>query len=66
MPPSPERNKLYAEMSRLVSVYAPWIPNVHRLRNDVVQPWVLGFVKHPILNAPWLFMDVDESKRMRH
>ncbi len=66
MPPSPERNKLYGEMARLVSAYAPWIPNVHRLRSDVVQPWVIGYMKHPILNAPWLFMDVDESKRPQH
>ena len=66
MPPSPERNKLYSEMARLVSAYAPWIPNVHRLRSEVSQPWVIGYVKHPILNAPWLFMDIDESKRPRH
>ena len=66
MQPSPERNKLYVEMARLVAAYAPWIPNVHRLRSDVVQPWVIGYKKHPILNAPWLFMDVDESKRPLH
>ncbi len=66
LPPSPERNKLYVEMARLVSAYAPWIPQVHRLRSDVVQPWVIGYMKHPILNAPWLFMDVDESKRPQH
>ena len=66
LPPSIERNKLYVEMARLVSAYAPWIPQVHRLRSDVVQPWVIGYMKHPILNAPWLFMDVDESKRPRH
>ena len=66
MPPSPKRNLLYGEMTRLVSAYAPWIPNVHRLRSDVVQPWVVGYMKHPILNAPWLFMDVDEGKRPKH
>ena len=66
LPPSPERNKIYSEMARLVSVYAPWIPNVHRLRSDVIHPWVIGYVKHPILNAPWLFMDTDESKRPKH
>ena len=63
MPPSAERNKIYGEMARLVSAYAPWISHVHRLRSDVIQPWVIGYIKHPILNAPWLSMDVDESKR---
>jgi oligopeptide transport system substrate-binding protein len=66
MPPSPERNKIYGEMTRLVSVYAPWIPNVHRLRSEIAQPWVIGYKKHPILNAPWLYMDLDESKRPKH
>ncbi len=64
MPPSPERTKLYSEMARLVAAYAPWIPSAHRLRSDVVQPWAIGYMKHPILNAPWLFMDVDETKRV--
>ena len=64
MPPSIERNKLYSEMARLVAAYAPWIPGVHRMRSEVAQPWVIGYVKHPILNAPWLFMDVDETKRV--
>ncbi|MEQ1518514.1 MAG: ABC transporter substrate-binding protein [Usitatibacteraceae bacterium] len=63
LPPSPERSKLYAEMARLVSVYTPWIPNVHRLRSDVLQPWIIGYKKHPILTAPWLYLDIDESKR---
>ena len=50
-------------MNRLVAAYTPWIPQTHRLRNDVSQPWLVGYVRHPIMNMPWLFLDVDESKK---
>jgi len=63
MPASPERTALYNEMNRLVAAYAPWLPQIHRLRNEVSHPWLVGYVRHPIINAPWLYLDVDESKR---
>jgi oligopeptide transport system substrate-binding protein len=63
LPPGPERNKLYAEMKRLIAVYVPWIPQTHRYRNEVWQPWVIGYMKHPILTQPWRYIDIDESKR---
>jgi oligopeptide transport system substrate-binding protein len=63
LPPGPERNKLYAEMKRLIAVYVPWIPQTHRYRNEVWQPWVVGYMKHPILSQPWRYIDIDDSKR---
>ena len=63
MPASPERTALYNEMNRLVAAFAPWLPQIHRLRNEVSHPWLVGYVRHPIINAPWLYLDVDESKR---
>jgi oligopeptide transport system substrate-binding protein len=63
LPPGPERNKLYSEMKRLIAVYVPWIPQTHRYRNEVWQPWVVGYMKHPILSQPWRYIDIDESKR---
>ena len=62
MPASLERTAIYNEMNKLVAAYSPWIPQTHRIRGDVVHPWVVGYVKHPILNAPWLYLDIDESK----
>jgi len=64
MPPSPERNKLYAEMSRIAAAFAPWIPQTHRLRSEVAQPWLIGYKKHPMYNQTWMYLDIDESKRM--
>ena len=63
MPASLERTAIYNEMNKLVAAYTPWIPQTHRIRSDVVHPWVVGYVKHPILNAPWVYLDIDETKR---
>jgi oligopeptide transport system substrate-binding protein len=63
MPDSPERTQLYQEMSKLVLVYAPWKLGVHRIANSVAQPWVSSLKRHPIMHAPWKFLDIDLEKR---
>ena len=63
MPPSAERDKLYAEMNRIAAAYTPWIPQTHRLRNEVSQPWLIGYKKHPMNNQVWMYLDIDESRR---
>ena len=63
MPPSAERDKLYAEMNRIAIAYSPWIPQTHRLRNEIAQPWLIGYRKHPMYNQVWMYLDIDESKR---
>jgi len=62
LPEGPERNALYREMSRLVLVYSPWRLGVHRYYNDLVQPWVVGYERHPVLRGFWKFIDIDPSK----
>jgi ABC-type transport system substrate-binding protein len=57
-PAGPERYALYAKMNRQMEADTPWFVQTVRVRNWVSQPWVLGFKKHPILNAEWLYMDV--------
>ena len=64
MPSSPERTAIYNEMSKLVAAYAPWMPQTHRLRSELSHPWLVGYARHPIINAPWLYVDIDESKRV--
>ena len=58
MPPGPERDKLYREMTRVVEAYAPWRLMISRYRNMLVQPHVLGYKRHPILHAHWQYLDV--------
>ena len=58
LPDSPERNKLYREMAKVIEAYAPWRLDISRYRNMLVQPRVLGFKKHPILHSEWQYIDV--------
>jgi len=58
MPDSPERNKLYREMAKVIENYAPWRLDIARYRNMLVQPQVLGYKKHPILHNEWAYIDV--------
>ncbi len=62
MPPSPERDAMYRKMSRLLEVYMPVQIIGARYRNVLAQPRVMGFKKHPILPAEWMYIDIDMKK----
>ena len=62
MPDSPERNRVYHEMAKLIEAYAPWRLNISRYRNMLIQPRVQGFKKHPILHSEWKYIDVEGTK----
>ncbi len=58
LPNSPERNFLFLEMTRQMEVDGAWSLHVSRERNELIWPWVKGYKKHPILNAEFIFMDL--------
>jgi len=58
MPDSPERTRLYQDMTRLLLVYAPWVFHVHFLTTHLTQPWVRGYKKHPFIAANWRYLDI--------
>lgn len=62
MPPGPERDALYRKMSRLLEVYMPVQIIGARYRNVLAQPRVIGFKKHPIFPAEWMYIDIDMKK----
>lgn len=62
MPPGPARDQLYQEMTRIIEAYAPWRLLVSRYRNQLVQPRVQGYRKHPILHAQWQYLDVGQGR----
>jgi ABC-type oligopeptide transport system substrate-binding subunit len=64
LPDGPERNRLYREMTRLMEVHTAWILGDSRYRNVLLQPHVVGYRKHPVLHAEWLYIDLD-AKRAR-
>ena len=60
-PDSPERNHLFLDMSRQMEVDGAWSLHVSPMRNQMIRPWVKGYKKHPILNAEFIYMDVDTT-----
>lgn len=60
MPPGPERDVLYRRMARLLEVYAPIRIAYARYRNMLAQPRVIGYKKHPILHAEWMYFDIEK------
>ena len=59
LPDGPERNKIYREMNRLIVAYAPWRLGVNRTFSHFINPWVLGYKKHPILYTAFKYLDID-------
>lgn len=58
IPDSPERNRLFLEMSRQMEVDGAWSLHLSRERKELLRPWVRGYKRHPILAAEWQYMDV--------
>ena len=65
MPDGPER---LAAMQRLVKIMVAYMPvkfSSHRVRTDMMQPWLLGYRKHPMSRGFWKYVDIDTSKLPR-
>jgi oligopeptide transport system substrate-binding protein len=62
LPASPERDALYHRMARIMEVYAPQRIGYARYSNTLSQPRVIGYKKHPILHAEWLYFDIGKRK----
>ena len=59
LPHGPERNQLYRERARQVESDTAWLLTDSRYRNVLVQPYVVGFKKHPVYAHEFLYMDID-------
>ncbi len=65
LPDSPERTKLYKEMTRLSTAYAPWGIHMHRVQVHTAHPWVKNWKVHPIMHQPWLYLDIDVEQQRK-
>jgi len=63
LPSSPERDRLFLLMTRQMEVDGANSLQVARMRNELLHPWVQGYKKHPILQADFVYMDVDMQAR---
>jgi ABC-type transport system substrate-binding protein len=62
LPHGPERNAIYREMNRIFLVYSPWRLGAHRINNDLAQPWLVGYLRHPVMRGWWKYIDIDVPK----
>ena len=65
LPPGAERTAIYQQMARLMAVFAPFKLHSHRKRNQLVQPWVLGWRRNPFLHEGYRYVDIDLERRAR-
>jgi hypothetical protein len=50
------------KMVKILVAYMPYKFNTHRIRTDVIQPWLVGYRRHPTSRAFWRYVDIDTSK----
>jgi ABC-type transport system substrate-binding protein len=62
LPDGPERLAIMKKMVKILVAYMPYKFNTHRIRTDMVQPWLLGYRRHPTSRAFWRYVDIDTSK----
>jgi len=66
LPDGAERLALVNEALKIATAYAPMKVRVHRVLNDLMQPWLVGY-RHPMFgNQWWQYVDIDESRRTAH
>jgi TonB-dependent SusC/RagA subfamily outer membrane receptor len=59
LPQGAERDALWIDMARLLEFYGAARISMARPRNMVMQKHVIGYKKHPIILADWLYADID-------
>ena len=65
MPDGPERDALIREAKKLGVAYMPYKIITHRLLNDLMHPWVVGYRRHAYLRGWWQYIDIDLDVRHR-
>jgi ABC-type transport system substrate-binding protein len=61
----PEREALFLKMKKLQAAYMPYKTVMHRISNDLVHPWLIGF-RHPVFWTEWWHMvDIDTALRAK-
>jgi hypothetical protein len=50
-------------MARLIEAHTVWLLEDSRYRNVLLQPYVIGYKKHPVMHAEWLYIDLESGPR---
>lgn len=62
MPDGLERLAIMQQMVKIMVAYMPYKFSTHRIRTDMMHPWLLGYRRHPVSRAFWRYVDIDTSK----
>ena len=62
LPDGPERLAILKKLSNIEIAYMPYKFGTHRIRTDMMHPWVIGYRRHPISHSFWQYIDIDTSK----
>ena len=65
LPDGDERFARFARASKILIAYAPYKFHVHRILNDLTQPWVIGLRRPPFWQDWWQYVDLDLEARAR-
>ena len=63
LPDGPDRLAALRELQKIAAAYAPHKYHVHRVLNDMSQPWLLGFRRPPFGNQWWQYVDIDSARQ---
>jgi ABC-type transport system substrate-binding protein len=63
LPDGAERLAALRDAARLLAAYVPYKFHVHRIQNDLVQPWVVGYARNPFTQRLWDVLDIDPAAR---
>ena len=62
MPDGPQRLEKMQQLVKIMVAYMPYKFATHRIRTDMMQPWLLGYRRHPISREFWKYVDIDTGK----
>ncbi len=63
LPDGPERLAKLREAQQILTALAPMKYNVHRVLNDLAQPWLSGFRRPLFGNQFWQYVDIDAARQ---
>lgn len=65
LPDGPERLAAMHEATRLLVAYMPYKFHLHRIQQDLAQPWLIGYLRHPFTTRNWAYLDVNSDAPAR-
>ncbi len=63
LPQGPERQAVLTQMEQQLEADTVHSMELWRIRNWLIQPWVMGYKTHPVFRGDWRYLDVDMSKK---